>query len=145
MKKTFKMMVLVGLLSLACLKGYSQLSVSYYASSLDKIGLGYNFSNRFWSELRLYANTRVEDLTPELVVCFNLAHKEKHNVYLGVGGNVNYFTGFVMPVGVQFSPVEKLDRFSIHIELQPMLDIEGDAILIFQGSWGLRYTFGKRD
>ena len=93
--------------------------------------------------MRLYSNTTVDDITPELVICYNIVKKERHNIYLGLGGNVNYFTGFVLPVGVQFTPFEKFDRFSLHIELQPTLDIDSD--LIIQSSWGLRYKFGKND
>lgn len=143
MKRTIRILVLFGLFSMVSVNGFSQLSISYYSSSLSKIGLGYNFGDRLWTELRVYSNTTVEDITPELVICFNIVHKERHNVYLGLGGNVNYFTGFVLPVGVQFAPVEKLDRFSLHIELQPTLDIEGDFIL--QSSWGLRYKFRKKE
>ncbi len=142
MKRTLRIIVLLGLFFLISVKGFSQLSVSYYGSSLSKVGLAYNFGDRLWSELRLYSNTHVEDLTPELVICYNVVKKERHNVYLGLGGNVNYFTGFVLPVGVQFSPVEKFDRFSLHIEIMPTLDIEGDFII--QSSAGIRYTFGKR-
>ena len=140
MTRPIKILVLFGLLILMSNKGFSQFSISYYSSSLSKIGLGYNFGDRFWSELRLYSNTILDDITPEFVICYNIINKDKHNVYLGLGGNVNYFTGFVLPVGVQFAPLEKFDRFSLHIELQPMLDIENDFIL--QSSWGLRYKFG---
>ena len=143
MKRTIRILVLFGLFSMVSVNGFSQLSISYYSSSLSKIGLGYNFGDRFWTELRIYSNTTIDDITPELVICYNIVNKERHNVYLGLGGNVNYFTGFVLPVGVQFSPVEKLDRFSLHIELQPTLDIEGDFIL--QSSWGLRYKFRKKE
>ena len=143
MKRTIRILVLFGLFSMVSVNGFSQLSISYYSSSLSKIGLGYNFGDRLWTELRVYSNTTIDDITPELVICYNIVNKERHNVYLGLGGNVNYFTGFVLPVGVQFSPVEKLDRFSLHIELQPTLDIEGDFIL--QSSWGLRYKFRKKE
>lgn len=143
MTRTIKILVLFGLFSIISLKGISQMSISYYSSSLSKIGLGYNFSDNFWSELRLYSNTSINDITPELVVCYNIVKKKNHNVYLGLGGNINYFTGFVLPAGVQFTPIEKFDRFSLHIELQPTLDIESD--LIVQSSWGLRYKFGKMD
>jgi len=143
MIRTIKILVLFGLFSIISIKVFSQMSISYYSSSLSKIGLGYNFSDNFWSELRLYSNTSINDITPELVVCYNIVKKENHNVYLGLGGNVNYFTGFVLPAGVQFTPIEKFDRFSLHIELQPTLDIESD--LIVQSSWGLRYKFGKMD
>lgn len=143
MIRTIKIFVLFGLFSIISIKVFSQMSILYYSSSLSKIGLGYNFSDNFWSELRLYSNTSINDITPELVVCYNIVKKENHNVYLGLGGNVNYFTGFVLPAGVQFTPIEKFDRFSLHIELQPTLDIESD--LIVQSSWGLRYKFGKMD
>ena len=142
MTSKLRIIVFLGLFSLISVKGFSQLSISYYSSSLSKIGLAYNFGDRLWSELRLYSNTTVSDLTPELVICYNIVKKERHNVYLGLGGNVNYFTGFVLPVGVQFSPVEKFDRFSLHIEIQPTLDIHDDFII--QSSAGIRYMFGKR-
>ncbi|MFA7494128.1 MAG: hypothetical protein WCZ43_11540 [Proteiniphilum sp.] len=142
MKLIIKVVVLVGFLSVISVKGFSQVSVSYYSSSLSKIGVGYNFSDRVWSELRLYSNTVIGDITPELVVCYNLVKKDSHNVYVGVGGNYNYFKGFVLPVGVQFSPFEKFDRFSLHIELQPTYDFDSDLFL--QSAWGIRYIFGKK-
>lgn len=141
MKRTIRILILFGLFSIVSVKGFSQMSISYYSSSLSKIGLGYNFSDKLWSELRLYSNTSIDDITPELVICYNIVKKEKHNIYIGLGGNVNYFTGFVLPVGVQFTPIDKFDRFSLHIEFQPTLDIDSDLIL--QSSWGLRYKFGK--
>lgn len=143
MTRLMKISVLFIFLCLISSKGFSQMSISYYSSSLSKIGLGYNFNERFWSELRLYSNTSVDVITPELVFCYNVVKKESHNIYFGFGGNVNYFTGFVLPVGVQFTPIEKFNRFSLHIELQPTLDIESDLIL--QSSWGLRYKFGRKD
>lgn len=142
MKKACKVLVLVGLISLLPITTYSQMSISYYSSNLSKIGLAYDFSPRFWTELRLYSDTDISSITPELVFCFNLANREYHRVYLGLGANVNYFTGIVMPIGVQFSPFEKLDRFSLHIELAPTLDLVGEDVII-QSSWGIRYRFHK--
>jgi hypothetical protein len=75
------------------------------------------------------------------VLCYNIVKKDKHNIYVGLGGNVNYFNGIVVPIGVQFSPFEKLDKFSFHIEFQPTIDFESATLL--QSSWGLRYRFGK--
>ncbi|MFZ2285719.1 MAG: hypothetical protein WAV93_01925 [Bacteroidales bacterium] len=136
------MSVLAGLLALLPFTAFSQLSISYYSSNLSKIGLAYDFSPRFWTELRLYSDTDISSITPELVFCYNLANREFHKVYLGLGANVNYFTGFVMPIGVQFTPFEKFDRFSLHIELEPTLDLSAEDVII-QSSWGLRYKFLK--
>ena len=144
MRKTIIVAALAGLLGLIPLPAKSQLSVSYYSSNLSKIGLAYDFTPRFWSEVRLYGDTDIGNITPELVFCFNLSSKEFHRIYLGFGGNVNFFTGFVMPVGVQFTPFEKFSRFSLHIELEPTLDIGSEDVII-QASWGLRYRFLRQD
>ncbi len=122
-------------------KGYSQLSVSYYSSSLSKVGVGYNFTNKIWTEARLYSNTIIDNTTPEFVFCANLLHKEKYNLYLGVGGVVNYFNGVVVPIGVQFTPFDKIQHFTLHIELEPTIDFDSDLIL--QSSFGVRVMLGK--
>jgi hypothetical protein len=142
MKKQIKVLVLTGLLAALPVAGFSQLSVSYYFSGLSKIGLAYDFGPRFWTELRLYSDTDISSITPELVFCYNVVSREQHRIYIGLGANVNYFTGFVLPAGVQFSPFEKLDRFSMHIELEPTLDL-GYEGLIIQASAGIRYKFIK--
>jgi hypothetical protein len=92
--------------------------------------------------LRLYSNTSIENITPELVVNYNVSRKENHNIYLGLGVNLNYFNGIVVPIGVQFTPIEKFKNFSLHIEFQPTIDFENDVLL--QSSWGLRYRFEKK-
>ena len=139
MKKTIKILILIGLITCTSTKTFSQISVSYYSSSLSKIGFGYNFSNKLWTELRIYSNTPFYDVSPELVLCYNILNKEKFNVYAGIGGVVNYFNGVSVPVGVQFTPFDKLDKFSLHIELQPTIIFNTSSIL--QTSWGVRYKF----
>lgn len=137
MKKIIKVLVLTGVLATLPVSAFSQLSVSYYFSNLSKIGLAYDFGPLFWTELRLYGDTEISNVTPELVFCFNVVSREQHNIYLGLGVNVNYFTGFVLPVGVQFSPFEKFNRFSMHIELEPTLDFISEDLII-QASAGIK-------
>jgi len=142
MTKQCGILFLSGLFSIISIKGISQISISYYSSSLPKIGVAYTFNDKLWSEMRLYSNTSLEDITPELVFNYNVSRKENHNIYLGVGVNVNYFNGIVVPIGVQFTPIEKFKNFSLHIEFQPTIDFENDVLL--QSSWGLRYRFEKK-
>lgn len=123
-------------------KGFGQLSVSYQYSSLNKIGCGYNFSPKIWTELRIYSNTNLNSFTPELVFLLNIKKKEQHEIYIGIGGVANVFEGLVFPMGLQFRPIENFKRLSLQIEFEPILDISGDDI-IFQSSAGIRYTFGK--
>jgi hypothetical protein len=139
MTRTIKTLVLIGLISFMSNRAFSQIGVSYYSSSLSKIGLSYNFSGKVWSELRLYSNTTFDDLTPELVLCYNFISKERYNIYAGVGGVINYYNGIIIPVGVQFTPFQKFDKFSLHIELQPTFDFENTPIV--ESSWGIRYKF----
>ncbi len=141
MKRFVRVSLLACLLCAFTVNVSSQLSISYY-SFMSKIGVGYNFNERIWTELRLFGNTEAIDLTPELVVCYNVIQKEQHNFYVGLGGVVNIFNGIVVPVGLQFSPFEKLDRFSLHIEVEPTIDFDGDVII--QSAWGLRYKFIKK-
>lgn len=142
MIKQCRILFLSGLFSIISIKGISQVSISYYSSSLPKIGVAYTFNDKFWSEMRLYSNTSLEDITPELVVNYNVSRKENHNIYLGLGVNMNYFNGIVVPIGVQFTPIEKFKNFALHIEFQPTIDFETDVLL--QSSWGLRYRFEKK-
>ena len=136
LQKTLFTMLIFTLINL---KGFSQISISYYSSSLSKFGVAYNFNDKLWTELRVYSNTAFENVTPELVINYNFISKERFNVYAGIGGVVNFFDGLVVPVGVQFTPFDKLERFSLHIECQPTIVIEGTSVL--QSSWGLRYRF----
>lgn len=132
----------VGITLLFCLWGNAQVSVSYYSSSLSKAGIAYDFNERVWGELRVYENTVLKDITPELVFCYNTTSKKTHQTYVGLGVNINQLTGIVSPVGVQFSPAEKWNRFSFHIEFQPTFDF-GNRRTILQSTWGLRYKFLK--
>jgi hypothetical protein len=140
MNRLTKIGLTIFILALFCHNGFSQASVSYYNSSKSKIGLAYNFSERVWSEFRIYSETEFGDFIPELIICYNFVNKEKHNIYAGIGGVVDYFTGMVLPIGVQFTPFGKLENFSLHIEFQPTI-VTNDLML--HGSWGLRYKFRK--
>jgi len=140
MKKKI-LILLLGTLTLSFRYASAQLSVSYYSSSLSKVAIAYNFNPKIWTELRIYSNKIIDDFTPELVFCYNIVNKEKHNIYIGAGLNINYYNGVVTPIGVQFSPFEKLSNFSLHIEIQPCFDFEKDMVI--QSAWGIRYTFGN--
>ena len=140
MKKKI-LFLLLAALTLSIKYSSAQLSVSYYSSSLSKAAIAYNFNPKIWTELRIYSNTIIDDFTPELVFCYNIVNKEKHNIYIGACLNVNYYNGVVVPIGLQFSPFEKLSNFSLHIEIQPCFDFEKDMVI--QSAWGIRYTFGN--
>lgn len=142
MKKTIMIIGLAFLLS--CIKNHAcgQISISYQYSSLNKIGVAYNFSQRFWAEFKIYSNTYFEDITPEMTFMYNISVKENHEIYAGIGGVANYISGIVFPVGLQVRPFENFRRFSFQIEIEPTVDTQNEDLLL-QSSAGIRYTFGK--
>lgn len=142
MKRSILTIVFIMSLLTICNTTYGQLSMSYQYSSLSKIGLGYNFSQRIWSELRIFSDTYLEGVTPELVFLYNISVKERHELYIGAGGVINTLSGIVLPIGLQFRPIENFKRFSIQIEFEPTIDI-GNEDLAFLSSAGIRYTFGR--
>src|SRR5665647_533128 len=129
MKKRIVIFVfIIGMLSLSN-HAFGQLSASYQYSSLNKIGLGYNFSKKVWTELRIYSNTLMNDFTPEIALFYNVSMKDRHEIYVGIGGTYNYFNGVVVPIGLQFRPIENFRRFSIQIEFEPIIDFDRQDII----------------
>lgn len=119
----------------------SQVSVSYYGNANNtKIGLAYDFNESLWTELRLYSGTSIENITAEAVLNYNFLQGEKYMGYFGGGIVVNNLNGVVLPIGTRFTPFENLDNFSLHIELQPMYEMDYADIFI-NGFGGIRYKF----
>ena len=121
--------------------GFSQTNLSFYSSSHPKIGFGYQFSSRFWSEARIYNFYDISDLTPELVFCYNVVQKDRHNIYIGLGGTVNVYNGLEIPIGTQFYPLKDFKNFSLQIEFLPITTFRDYFHL--QSAFGIRYQFGK--
>lgn len=119
----------------------AQVSASYFGNvSNSKVGIGYDFNEKLWTEVRLYSGTTLRNLTVEAVLNYNFLRRDKYRTYVGAGIVVNYLNGLVVPLGVQFSPFENLNNFSFHIEFQPMYEVDYQNIFI-EGFWGLRYKF----
>lgn len=126
-------------ISFCSFEGFSQLSVAYYQSSSPKLGMAYNFTNRLWAEARVYGNSFTNNFTPEAALCYNAIQTENHSVYAGVGGNVNGYQGFILPLGVQIRPMKDFRNLALQIEFQPMYDF--NSYYILQSSFGFRYHF----
>jgi len=121
---------------------FAQLSVAYYSSSLPKAGIGYDFNEKIGTELRLYTDVFMENFTPELIVKYNFIHKDEFDFYSGAGIVINSINGFFVPVGIQIRPIVNFRQFSLHAEIAPLINFDGD--LLFLGSWGFRYKFKKK-
>lgn len=144
MKKNLTTLLIIIGCTLVSFTAKAQLSAAYYdGSPSSKIGIGYQFNENIWTELRLYNGFRLTNTPVEAVVNFSLKKDEFYQLYLGVGGIVNDLNGIVAPLGMYIYPFQKLDNFSFMIELQPVYSFsESDALLF--ASWGIRYQFKKK-
>jgi len=125
------------------LSGFSQFHAAFEFSSTNKVGFGYRFSERIWTELSFYESFETNDISPELVFYVNMDKAEKYDIYLGFGGAINFYSGFTLPVGTQFRPFDKLKQLAFNIEFHPLLDF-GDGRISVLPSCGIRYQFNKK-
>jgi hypothetical protein len=67
--------------------GWTQPIVSVYNSTsiFTKIGAGYAFGDRIWTELRYYAVGDLADMPVELALHYNFVNRERHQLYAGAG------------------------------------------------------------
>lgn len=140
--QSMKTFIFTGLLVLFSLtSSYGQLSVGYHQSNLPFASIGYEISDRLMPELRLSTDVNMDyNFSPELVLTYQLINKPSYEFYAGLGYRTNNFQGPVLPVGFNFFPFEN-KNFGFHLELAPIVEIEGATIL--RGSWGIRYRFVK--
>jgi len=134
-------LLIISLLALTSYTVQAQLSASYYdGNPASKIGVGYDFNETIWSEIRMYTGSSIQNFTFEGVVNFNLKQTEDYKFYLGGGVVVNNLTGLVAPVGLQISPFKNFREFAFQIEAMPMYEFD-ESNAFFFGSWGIRYRF----
>lgn len=142
---TLKKTAFISMMIFLCLNGFSQLSTSFNYSSVSRIGLGYQFSGKIWTELRIISNTIDEEFSPEVILGFNIVKKERHSVYAGLGVNLNVLSGISVPVGVEIFPIESFDRLSLRIEFEPTYTaFDSDNKLWLLSCAGIKYRFGAR-
>ncbi len=119
----------------------SQVSIAYFGNSnLSKIGVGYDFNEKLWADFRVYSGTSISGFTPEVVLNYNYLRKENYKTYFGGGFVLNYFNGIVAQIGAQIMPLNNLKNFSLHLEFQPLYEVEREEVYL-NGFWGIRYKF----
>lgn len=141
MDKIFLRIGLALLLLFAFNEARAQWSASYYGnSSNSKVGIGYDFNEKLWAELRIYSNLALYEITVEPLLNYNFVRRDQYKTYVGLGLVLNEINGVFLPVGVQVSPFENLRNFSFHIELQ-IIEVFDYNDTYLNGYWGLRYRF----
>lgn len=119
--------------------GNAQIATSFYTSiSFSKIAIGYEFSEKVWSDLRIYGGVTIKDFTIEPVIAYNFVTKPDYDAYAGAGFIINYKTGPVLPMGIRIKPFEQNRKFIINLELEPNYNLNSEEIVIYC-SVGVRY------
>ena len=125
---------------------FSQSVVSYHQSpNGGQAAYAYEINDKFRPEIRLYANTVIEDLYLKVMLNYDFINKENYELYSGITA----FTGIsedmtiVLPLGFNFYPFEN-KQFGFLMEFSPSFPFEGSGAY-FTGSWGIRYRFNKTE
>lgn len=142
MKKNLFIGFLLVFLSFSSLS-FGQISISFQYSENSKIGVGYNFTRRLWTELRMNKNKKFFDVNSDLALLFNLIKKDEYDLYLGVSGQIWSKDNFQysIPMGLQIRPIDAIRRLSFLVEFRPAIIPSTDEFER-QYSVGIRFMFG---
>ena len=136
---------------------FAQFSIhlNYSEATKTGIGIGYDFSKRFWSDLTLsrglfdntettsYRDFTIDNISANLSVNYNFIAKNNYDIYLGMGGLLDFYDGtyflFTVPVGIRLRPFKNLNNIAFQIEVQPVLMTDIDEYIF--GRLGIHYRF----
>lgn len=137
-QKKIKLIIFLSL-SAVYLKGYSQVSTLFYANeSHSKVAVGYQFNDKWWSDLRIYSGTTINNVTPEIVLNYNFLRKENYEIYFGARVIFNNINGIVIPIGIGIKPFKSVQNLSLNIEFNPLYELDWNDLFI-RGFIGIRY------
>ncbi len=123
-------------------KEYQRISIACYSSSV--ISASYNFSYEFYSELKTFSNSKLEDVSIEIDLMYSFKAREYHHFNMGVGLKLDPFTeggdgaAITVPFQLEIYPFKQNKRISAIIELAPEIYFEDDVML--RNLIGIRYS-----
>ena len=123
---------------------YSQIGITYYTSNIIAVNTSKN--NKISGELKVFANSDVEDIATELDAFYNFKLHEYHRFSVGAGFRLEVFSGeeaaITIPFKLEVFPFQKLKRVLFLFELAPEIYFEDPVKL--RSLLGLRYSFEKK-
>lgn len=126
------------LLILASLNTFSQLKTTGYFNA--EIGISYQFSNKFQTELRVNDNL-FSEFSTELSLLYQFVNKEDYNLNIGFGVNSLLFREFdrieslLIPLQLEITPFKNIKNLGFVIEA---------AYHFAEQDYGLRNSVGIR-
>lgn len=126
---------------------YSQVGLTYYNTGIISVNLPVRTlnDNAIASELKIFANRAIKDVSTELDLFYRLKAREYHRFSVGVGFKTDLFTDggvgntLLFPMDLEVFPLQEFKRLSVLFELAPEYVFDNDLKL--RSLIGLRYTF----
>ena len=129
MKKLYLLLILI----LSSTLTYAQWGVEFIASNLSQLSVNYEINERIRPGVAIGTDTYFEDISIEVTGTYDILDRSEFEVYVGAGARFNYFSGVVIPVGVNVYPFETA-RLGFKIEIAPIIGDES----VLRGGAGLR-------
>ncbi|ADR20627.1 hypothetical protein MATR_17480 [Marivirga tractuosa] len=126
---------------------FSQSIVSYHQShNGGQVAYAYEINENFRPEIRLYADTFIDDFLVKLMFNYDWIEEENYEFYSGIsllGSTVGGAT-LGLPLGLNIYPFE-YKNFGFLMEFSPSFPIDEANGAYFTGSWGIRYRFNRKE
>lgn len=134
MKRIFFLFIFIGTASIA----QAQWTTAFHISNRPFIGVNRQLGDNWLPEFRVDVDNSFEYTGLELAVNYLFFKNETVQFYGGLGGRVNYFSGLVIPAGLNIYPFEN-KNFGFQMEIAGIIG----EVSILRGSTGIRYRFNK--
>jgi hypothetical protein len=134
MKKLLLLLIFVAYGTIA----QAQWTTAFHVSNRPFVGVNKQLGKKWLPEFRVDVDNSFEYTGLELVVNHLFIENETYQFYGGFGVRVNYFSGLVIPVGLNIYPFEN-KNFGFQMEVAGVIG----EVDILRGSTGIRYRFNK--
>ncbi|PZX58360.1 hypothetical protein LV84_01566 [Algoriphagus ratkowskyi] len=116
----------------------AQWTTSFHISNRPFVGVNKQLGERWLPEFRVDVDNSFDYTGLELVVNYIFVKKDSYQFYGGLGGRANYYSGVVIPAGLNIYPFEN-KSFGFQMELAGVVG----ELSYLRGSTGIRYRFNK--
>jgi hypothetical protein len=139
-----KILIVTALILLPFLS-YSQSVLSYHQSpNGGQAAYAYEVNDKFRPEIRLFANTFIEELFLKVMLNYNFVRKDSYEFYSGLTAYTAIAEDMtiMIPFGLNIYPFEQ-KNFGFQMEFSPSFPFGQPWGPYFTGSWGIRYRFNR--
>ncbi|TXE14578.1 hypothetical protein [Algoriphagus aquimarinus] len=134
MKKLLFLFFFLGSVTLA----QAQWTTAFHISNRPFAAVNKQLGEKWLPEFRVDVDNSFEYTGLELVVNYLFIQNDTYQFYGGLGARVNYFSGIVIPAGLNIYPFEN-KNFGFQMELSGIVG----ELSYLRGSTGIRYRFNK--